>query len=290
MSSSETKYRYLDKFSLETGIPPENLTKVFQIELEFHHRIVSTTYPSQRKELYASLYNTVHPLLNQNGQQKSSFQSLVRTFRPELENRSVLDVGCGSGQFLCDVAESFPHGELVGLDVSSTDLPQVSSRGIQFVRGDIIDFSFDRQFDVVFSHQVFEHIAPADVSSHLRSIWSALVPRGTLILILPNRFWGPSDITRIMDNTYTGKIQAMGSHLNESSYSELVPLLRKFGFSGVHTVIPYSQKLPLIRHLRVPPYLNYLFERIGLLRHLSYLVRIRGRAAFKNPVVLVCEK
>ncbi len=88
------------------------------------------------------------------------------------------------------------------MDVSTANL--ATSGSVRFIKADITDFHLDQTFDVVVSNQVLEHIAPEDVPLHLNAVFRVLRDSGTVILCLPNRFWGPSDVTRIVDNRYCG--------------------------------------------------------------------------------------
>ena len=154
------------------GVPVGNLVEIFRLEKEFHSRILLTASAEDRQRQYHELYERVHALKQRDGNEMGElggFDRLVRTFRRELENKSVLDVGCGNGLFLTTLANLLPHGELWGLDTSSIGMKD-TARPFRFLQKDITDFAVPRRFDIVFSHQVFEHIAPADSVSHLRSI------------------------------------------------------------------------------------------------------------------------
>jgi SAM-dependent methyltransferase len=274
------------------GVPVANLVEIFQLEKEFHSRILATESADDRKRQYRELYERVHILKRRDNDEvkdRNVFDRLVLTFRRELSQKSVLDVGCGNGLFLTAIANLLPHGELWGLDTSNLNTKE-AGRPFRFLQEDITNFAVPRLFDVVFSHQVFEHIAPADLITHLRSIHSALFPGGRFIVCLPNRYWGPQDITRIVDNTFRGLIPAQGSHLNESSYTEMLPLLEANGFRRVRTVIPFGAFIPPARGIRVRPWINQLLEKSQTLRSLSNLVARNGRPIFKNPIMLVCER
>jgi SAM-dependent methyltransferase len=274
------------------GVPVGNLVEIFKLEKEFHQRILQTESAEDRKRQYHELYERVHILKQRDTgevMEQGGFRRLVLTFRRELANKSVLDVGCGNGLFLSAVAKLLPHGELWGLDTSSINTND-TERPFRFLQQDITNFAVPRQFDTVFSHQVFEHIAPADSVTHLRSIHSALLPAGTFIVCLPNRYWGPQDITRILDNTFRGLIPAQGSHLNESSYTEMVPLLEANGFRHVRTVVPFGAFIPLARGIRVKPWINQLLDHSAPLRSVGNLVAKNSRPIFKNPIMLVCER
>jgi len=274
------------------GVPLGNLVEIFQLEKEFHQRILETASAEDRQRQYRELYERVHVLKQRDTNEVTDHgpvERLVLTFRRELEDKSVLDVGCGNGLFLTALAKLLRHGELWGLDTSSIHTKD-AERPFRFLQEDITHFTVPRRFDVVFSHQVFEHIAPADTASHLRSIHSALNAGGTFIVCLPNRYWGPQDITRILDNTFRGRVPAQGSHLNESSYWEMVPLLHAHGFGNIRTVLPLGAFIPWVRAIRVRPWTNQMLERWAFMRSLNNMVAINGRPIFKNPIILVCGK
>jgi SAM-dependent methyltransferase len=293
METTET-FPHLDWHARERGIAPQTLVRIFLLERDFHRRILATESAEDRGRQYHELYKEVYRLQLEGSQSEArpaatNYARLVLTFRRELENRSILEVGCGDGIFLDQVARLLPHGQLCGLDTSDVTLPQEHAV-IRFLRRDVVSFCLDRPFDVVFSHQVLEHIAPADLRDHLQSIRAALADRGKFIVILPNRYWGPQDITRIVDNTYSGRVPAQGSHLNEGSYTELVPLLEAAGFHKVRTILPFAHYVPLFRPVRVKPLLNRFIERHNAVRQIANLVQSHGRPLFKNPVVLIAEK
>jgi SAM-dependent methyltransferase len=61
---------------------------------------------------------------------------------------SLLDVACGTGKHIQRLKRQF---DCVGMDVSEAMLEQARQnvRGIEFVRGDMVDFELRRKFDVV---------------------------------------------------------------------------------------------------------------------------------------------
>jgi SAM-dependent methyltransferase len=287
-NSSEMRYPFLQQFSAEIGIPEENLVAAFEIESVFHRDILITSDAATRRKMYAEVYARVHPLLtsDKTSNHRNTQRELVRVFRRELTGKSVLDVGCGTGDFLFAIRDLLRHRKLCGLDVSIAHLP--TSDSVRFVQTDVTEFQLDETFDVVFSSHVFEHIAPQDLSTHLESICRALRENGTLILCLPNRYWGPSDVTRILDNRRCGLTPAQGTHLNESSYSELIPLLKSKGFSRIRTVLPFAHRLP-VNGVRIPPVFNLCLEQYVPLRSLLNQVKRHGKPAFQNPIVLIAD-
>lgn len=284
------EYPFLREFAKETGIPEENLVAAFEIERAFHRDILETHDPVERRKMYADVYTRVHPLLRSSHPQppvSESHRGMARLFRRELMGKSVLDVGCGTGELLFAIEASFPHGELCGMDVSTAHLPDSGS--VRFIEADVTDFRLDRTFDVVLSNQVLEHIAPEDVPQHLNAISRVLSDAGTAIMCLPNRFWGPSDVTRIVDNRYCGLTPAQGTHLNEGSYKELVPVLKRHGFIRIRTVFPLADRLP-IKSVRISPAMNMALENLVWLRSFCNRIKRHGRPVFRNPVILIAQK
>jgi len=68
---------------------------------------------------------------------------------------SVLDVGCGRGDFLRFLRAHRPDLDLSGIDVS----PNVPVDGIRFYQGDFLTTAFAAEFDAVVSLAVIEHVA-----------------------------------------------------------------------------------------------------------------------------------
>lgn len=291
--NNETKFPYVKQFSKAIGISEAKLIQAYQIEKEFHFAILREQDFKKRLNLYRNVYNTVHPIYGKTSENitlaKNPKTKQVKLFRKELSGKSILDVGCGQGYFLASIATQLKHKRLVGIDVSIPEFSQQHT-AIEFISADIIEFKIDEEFDVVFADQVFEHIAPCDVEMHLTSIKNSLRKGGTLIMCLPNRLFGPSDVTRIIDFTCTNKIEAQGTHLNESTYTELIPILKSQGFDDFRTIV----SIPKIRHLlyclRISPSIFLAIERSKLLLNILYSFKFRGRCVAKFEIVLICVK
>lgn len=291
MNSEE--YQYLDRFSKAMGISPESLVTAFKIEKKFHHEILAEDSFEKRKLLYEEVYNAVHKIY---GNDQTSILSgtnpkdkIVRRFSKELQNRSILDVGCGEGHFLASVAKNLPHKKLVGIDVSTPHLAK-SHSDIEFQLADVIDFNLASQFDVVFSDNVVEHIAPSDLSMHLASVRSALEPGGTFILIMPNRLFGPWDVTRILDFTNSGKTRSQGTHLHESTYTEMIPILEDNGFSNFRTACFIPKLKDIVVSYRFNPQLLSLIERNRFMMWLLHSIKLNGRCVAQFDVTLICNR
>lgn len=294
------KYPYLDRYSKGTGIPATALVKGFELEEVFHKRILSESDPLVRKGLYADLYRALVPLYEESHSPESGPDSklfVVAMFKKELANKSILDVGCGAGNFLMCVSDYLENKRLLGIDAVlpfRQKFQKERYKNIRFKEADVVDFSLDEKFDVVFSDNVIEHLAPADLTSHLKSINRALTKGGTFIVVLPNRLFGPSDVTMIIDSTHTNRLPALGSHLNESTYTELLPLLREHGFGEFRTTI----QLPILQrtlsrwlnHLRITPSIYLWIEKSPKILKFLYRTRRQNSYVFMLTMIIICKK
>lgn len=116
--------------------------------------------------------------------------------RGGFEEGAILDVGCGSGEVLIEVARVFPKAELVGLDLSEPLLEIARSSAekaglanqLKFKKGDAQEMPFmDDSFDVVVSVNTF-HVVDDPVAM-LNEIERVLKPGGILGLSCIKRSW-----------------------------------------------------------------------------------------------------
>jgi SAM-dependent methyltransferase len=164
---------------------------------------------------------------------------------------------------------------------------EIPSRKISFVQGDIVDFSFPETFDVVMSDNVYEHVAPADVPSHLASIRGALRLGGILILLTPDRLFGPCDVTRIIDNSYSGQIPAEGAHVNEITIRDVLKSLAAAGFGRFRSLLPTARSHGHLPSARIPTRALTMLESVRpIVRALQGMKgRTRMLTAFQINVI-----
>jgi ubiquinone/menaquinone biosynthesis C-methylase UbiE len=99
----------------------------------------------------------------------------------------------------------------------------------------------DNSIDIVYSHQVMEHLHPDDALEQLFEIIRVLVPGGIYICITPNRLSGPHDISWHFDSVSTGL------HLKEYTVTELYDLFCSVKFSSVSYYKSYKN-----HHISIP--------------------------------------
>lgn len=108
---------------------------------------------------------------------------------------SLLDVGCGDGRFLGEVAGIYPGTTLRGLDVSerAVRLARAINPQLKYEVLDITKEPILGHFDVATAIEVLEHIHPSNVLSFLEAIAKSLQDDGWLVLTVPHANKGVSD-------------------------------------------------------------------------------------------------
>ncbi|MCP2298158.1 Trans-aconitate methyltransferase [Nocardia amikacinitolerans] len=103
--------------------------------------------------------------------------------RPEAED-TVVDLGCGSGEFTAVLAESVPRGRVIGVDEDPSMLAaadRYSAPNLEFVRASATDF--DRHLepgvaDLVVSRSMLHWLAVADYPAVFGAVYRTLRPGG----------------------------------------------------------------------------------------------------------------
>lgn len=101
---------------------------------------------------------------------------LIRQEKPS----TVLEIGCGSGQFLHKIAHAVDY--CLGLDINRDALTKARTKGLN-VSDQAID-SLDQKFDMVVMFQVLEHLPTPMI--WLKKMTDRLNSRGTLVIAVPN--------------------------------------------------------------------------------------------------------
>jgi SAM-dependent methyltransferase len=94
--------------------------------------------------------------------QEKRFEALLAL--GELDGRSVLDVGCGFGDFLAFLEERGIRARYTGLDVCAPMIDRCRERfaghDVEFATADVLDFEPGEQFDFVVASGIFGLDAP----------------------------------------------------------------------------------------------------------------------------------
>lgn len=169
----------------------------------------------------------------------------------------LLDVGCGSGDYLC-----FFRGrgwEVYGVESSGPAAEYAAKiRGLNIHQGDIFSAGFpDDHFDLVTYFQVLEHVD--EPRRQVRESFRILKPGGTLIAQVPN-----IESAQFRRHRERWLHLSAPQHLNHFSPNTLARLLRSEGFD-VKGERQFSLRMdPLIETIsRRPRFLPCVFPGLG---------------------------
>jgi SAM-dependent methyltransferase len=111
--------------------------------------------------------------------------SLVRRY-VRLEERRVLDAGCGVGMYVAAFRRFTSAAYGVDLDVEKIAQAAESAANLSVASVEALSFA-DGTFDAVLSHEVIEHVA--DDRATLAEGVRVLKPGGRLVIFAPNRLY-----------------------------------------------------------------------------------------------------
>lgn len=157
---------------------------------------------------------------------------LLRRHAPALT--SFMEIGCGTGFVLSNVAANFPATKLMGAEIFSTGLQHAARRlpHAQFVQMDARNIPFESHFDALGAFDVIEHIDEDEAV--LAQINKALKPGGIMLLTVPQHpaLWSKQDEKACHVRRYTAaelesKVRGAGFEILDSGsfVSLLLPLM-----------------------------------------------------------------
>ncbi len=103
-----------------------------------------------------------------------------------LDDRAILDIGCGLGMYTQAFLRYSPH--VYGVEVEHSRAVQAVGRaaGVAQAVGEHLPFPGDT-FDVVYNHEVLEHVV--DDRRVVREMVRVTRPGGYVVTFVPNRLW-----------------------------------------------------------------------------------------------------
>lgn len=119
----------------------------------------------------------------------STYLDRFDSIRPFIAERSVLDLGAGSGHNRTDWMHALikEHAsEAVGIDMSDEFVERARERGADLILGDAESIRLGRTFDVVFAGELIEHLSC--FTGFLATAREHLDEGGQLVLTTPNAF------------------------------------------------------------------------------------------------------
>ena len=252
----------------------EQVKAHYQLEKELANKLRYST-KQERTTLYTAVYDELYQRLPNNSivDRKSSpdVKAWVIAQRLQLLSRflipkaTFLEIGPGDCSLCFEIAKQVKQVYAVDVTNAFKDNNNIPENFRLVISDGSSIPVLENSIDVIYSHQVMEHLHPDDAIDQLQDIYKALTPGGVYICITPNRLSGPHDVSHHFDEVATGL------HLKEYTVTELYQLFQAAGFSSVSYYKSYQK-----HHLSVPltPTTALGLRAIeGLLELLPYALR-----------------
>lgn len=191
------------------------------------------------------------------------------------KDQILLDFGCGDGK-MTSLLSKFVK-KIYGVDNQSKPLhfakALVKQENVLFKQNKSINLPFKKEFDVVTSFDVIEHIHPNKVSIYLAEINRVLKKEGILVLSTPNR--------NSLNNLIFGHKLA-DKHYQEFTLSELQELILKHNYCIISNYGIFLQPI-------------FKFETLGCYRPIFKLMKffiIIGKyfPSLSEKIIMVVKK
>lgn len=258
------------------------------LEFEYAKRLRECPV-QERRALYIEAYSAVSELAVERfksdrpedrtaGTSKKTV-ALISKFTHKTDR--VLEVGCGRG-YTCFMLSSHVKS-LIGIEISNSGIresraisSQMGLKNIEFKQisaTDLVDNFEPNSFNICTCIDVLEHLHPEDAKDHLYQAFKVLKPGGIYFIQMPNRLTGPHDITK---TEFPDAKEALGFHLNESTYKEIISLMKAIGFVKFRIVIwlktiPWLPKRPTNLFYQVGTTAEFIFRVLPTFLHSSLL-------------------
>lgn len=83
---------------------------------------------------------------------------------------------------------------------------------------------------------------------------------------------------------------AEGTHLNETSYVDMMPILKKHGFSKFKILLPVPKLKKLFPKLRLSPSILIFIEKHNFILNCLYKLKYKGIPILRFETILICSK
>lgn len=186
---------------------------------DYKQKIYSSYYTSHTKHLYGE------KSLEKINRQFPVYEYYFSKHLPTDKNVSIIDLGCGSGEFVYWLSTGYKNVE--GIDLSKELIEIGSSLGIPNIHcKDIFDFlaANEKRIDVIIMRDVLEHFDKDRTYKLVSMIYNNLSENGSVILQVPNG-----------QSPFVGKI-LYGDYTHHQAFTEssIHQLFKSAGFRQIN--------------------------------------------------------
>ncbi len=260
---TELLYKNLKDLTFKTTKETFDLYSCNNCDAKFQHPLmpedkVGQYYPDSY-DPFNNIKKTIIPINNKKNPQ-SVYLSYLHSKHNKNDEFSLIDVGCGGGNFLNSVNHYFPNAKLFGVDVSEIAIENLKKNNIDGTCNSLYDFSTKIKFDYITASQVLEHLnRPHDF---IKKITEIAKPNATFMIDVPasdgyaakkyKENWVHWDLPR-HSIIYSKKSL---THLLKDNFTTI-----NLNFAGTYTAIRSSKKISKNKDIYTPNFIdNYVIK------------------------------
>lgn len=188
--------------------------------------------------------------------------ALTRRYAP-LENRRVLDVGCGMGMYTSAFLRYTPHVFGVEIEADRVREARARAKGVARSVGETLPFA-DRTFDVVFSHEVLEHVADDRLCAW--ELVRVTRPGGRIVIFVPNRAYFFETHGIYWRDVYRFGNKPLVNWLPDALRNRLAPHVRAYTGRGLRSLF-VDLPTRVVVHTQIYPGYDNIVARLPRLGH-----------------------
>ena len=215
--------------------------------------------------------------------------ALVRQWA-RLDGARILDAGCGVGMYTEQFRRFSPHVTGVEIDLAVARQARSRQPGIVIAPAEALPFA-DGSFDVLFSHEVIEHVTndAAAAAEMLRVV----APGGRIVIFCPNRLYPFETHGHYWRGRYHFGNTPLINYLPVPLRNRLAPHVRAYTGSGLRGLFDPAQVRVVHHSVIYPGFDNIVARRPGVGRVLKrglYTLEHTPLQAFGLSHFLVLER
>lgn len=117
----------------------------------------------------------------------NDYIKIVRKLLGNIENKKILDAGCGDGRFCFELLKE--KADITGIDYSQRAINFARAFNPQgnFICNDLAKLSSKEKFDSLVSIETIEHIKPTELKKMIKTFHNLLNENGNLIITVPSK-------------------------------------------------------------------------------------------------------
>ncbi len=215
--------------------------------------------------------------------------ALVRRWA-KLEGARILDAGCGVGMYTAQFRKFSPHVAGVEVDFGVASQARRQTSGIVVSPAETLPFA-NALFDVVFSHEVLEHVG--DDHAAAAEMVRVVVPGGRIVIFCPNRFYPFETHGHYRRGRYHFGNTPLINYLPDALRNRLAPHVRAYT-SGSLSRLFAGQPVSVLHHSIIYPGFDNVSARRPaagrIIRRVLYTAESTPLQAFGLSHFLVLER